>query len=107
MLLPPLICPQIAMACWPPDGQDRSHVELTACFIAEYRRCEETVPTFKADASKYFEKFLSDPRTVNITQSKDFERSKRETYNYLVATNWRGGRNCEATLTSLKNGKYP
>ena len=104
-LLLALSSPGALAQCWT-EGPDRSAVELTACFMAEYQRCEETIPEFRAKANKSIEKLTSDPKYREIAKSKDFDRFRREAYKNLVATNWRSGNGCRNKLKVLERGKF-
>jgi hypothetical protein len=79
--------------------QDRSAVELTACSIAEYKRCGELSPEFKSKASADNNIITNDPRYEEIKKSKDFDHFVQEFYENLVATNWNG---CKAILRSIE-----
>jgi len=91
--------------CWPPRT-DFSGEELTACYMAEYRRCEETAPNFRAEGAKSIGKMTSDPRYKKIMKSKDFDRLKEEAYRNLIATKWEAGGSCRAMLESLQAGRF-
>ena len=104
-LLLALFSPGALAQCWT-EGPDRSAVELMACFMAEYQRCEETIPDFRAKAKKSIEKLTSHPKYREIAKSKDFDRFRLEAYKNLVATKWRGGDGCRSTLETLESGKF-
>lgn len=89
--------------CWPP-GRDLSSVELTACFMAEFQRCEEQVPSFKNQASKGIEKFTNHSRYREVSKSKDFERFKQEAYKNLSGQSVSSG--CSSKLTYLEKGVF-
>ena len=89
--------------CWP-LGRDLSAVELTACFMAEFQRCEEQVPDFKNQAAKGINKFTSHPRYREIAKSKDFERFRQEAYKNLAGQPVSGG--CGAKLAYLEKGVF-
>ncbi len=85
-------------------GRDLTSLELTACFMAEYRRCEEQVPTFRGQAGNKIGKLTSNPKFQTIFKSKDYERIHLEAYKNLVAGQpiSDGCRNMLATLDSGK-----
>ncbi|MDP2144119.1 MAG: hypothetical protein Q8J80_08290 [Gallionella sp.] len=89
--------------CWPP-GRNLSAVELTACFMAEYQRCEEQVPGFKNQAAKGIDKFTNQPRYREIAKSKDFDRFRQEAYNNLAGQPVSSG--CSSKLAYLKKGMF-
>jgi hypothetical protein len=89
--------------CWPP-GRDISAVELTACFMAEYQRCEEQVSGFKSQAAKGIDKFTSQSRYREIAKSKDFERFRLEAYKNLAGQPVSGG--CSSKLAYLEKGVF-
>lgn len=103
--MPILVCFSLEASaqCWPP-GRDLSAVELTACFMAEYQRCEEQVPGFKNLAAKGIDKFTSHPRYREIAKSKDFERFRKEAYNNLAGQPVSDG--CRSTLAYLEKGAF-
>lgn len=103
ILISVLVCFNLEASaqCWPP-GRDLSAVELTACFMAEYRRCEEQVPGFKNQAAKAIDRFTSHPKYKEIAKSKDFERFRQEAYKNLAAQPVSDG--CGSKLSYLENG---
>jgi|tagenome__1003787_1003787.scaffolds.fasta_scaffold20885149_2 hypothetical protein len=74
--------------------------------MAEYQRCEETVPGFKGRASKSIGKFTSDQKYRDLAKSKDFDRLRQVAYKNLISTNWRAGDECKAKLEYLEHGKF-
>lgn len=74
--------------------------------MAEYQRCEETVPGFGARAAKSIAKLTSDPKYKEIAKSKDFEGFRQSAYKNLLATNWRPGDQCKAKLEYLESGQF-
>lgn len=92
-------CLDASAECWPP-GRDLSAVELTACTMAEYQRCEEQVPGFKGRTAECIGKFTSQPRFREIAKSKDFERFRQEAYNNLAGQPVSGG--CKSKLAKLE-----
>lgn len=64
---------------------DRTAVELTACFMAEYQRCEEQVPTFKSQAGSSINQLKNNPKFQAISKSKDYERIRLQAYKNLIA----------------------
>lgn len=86
--------------------RDLSAEELTACFMAEYRWCEENVPNFRSAASSGLGKMTSDSRYKKILKSKDFDRLKEEAYRNLLGTKWAAGGSCRAKLEYLQAGKF-
>lgn len=104
-LLLSLAAQRASAQCWPDTGKFSAE-ELTACFMAEFRRCEEIVPNFRAAASNGMGKMTSDPRYKSIMKSKDFDRLKEEAYRNLLATKWEAGGSCKATLEYLQAGKF-
>ena len=96
-----IFCFGASAQCWPP-GRDLSAVEITACFMAEYQRCEEQVPGFKSRAAKVIDKFTSHPRYREIAKSKDFERFRLDAYKNLAGQSISGG--CSSKLTYLEKG---
>lgn len=91
--------------CWP-FGRDLSAVELTACFMAEYQRCEELVPGFTNRAARSISNFTNNPKFREITKSKDFDRFRKDAYKNLVATKWYPGDGCNGKLRTLENGRF-
>lgn len=91
--------------CWSP-GKNLSAVELTACFMAEYQRCEETVPGFTGKASKSIGNLTNAAKYKEISKAKDFDRFRQSAYKNLVATNWRAGDSCKSKLEYLERGNF-
>ena len=94
---------EVSAQCWPP-GRDLSSVELTACFMAEYQRCEEQIPGFKNQAAKGIDKFTNHPKYREIAKSKDFERFRQEAYQNLAGQPVSGG--CRSKLVYLEKGVF-
>jgi hypothetical protein len=90
--------------CWP-VGRDLTSVELTACFMAEYQRCEEQVPTFRSQAGSKINKLKSNPKFQTIFKSKDYERTRLEAYKNLVAGQPISD-GCRNMLATLERGEF-
>jgi hypothetical protein len=90
--------------CWIENGENRSAVELTACFMAEVQHCEELVPGFKGKASPGIAKLKSKLEYKEIEKSKDFSRVNKESYKYL-ASHPIEKPTCNAILQKIESGR--
>lgn len=90
------------------NGRDLTSEELTAIFMAEVKDCEDKVPEFKTQASKFITQFKNQPKYKEIERSPNFKKLATEASDFVLDRR-RGSdikNTCKNTLAYLQNQKF-